>query len=147
MQYTRGAWLWKLEGVVRSGEGNTFGAVVGGTEYTIFDIGQSDMDLGLLAEYHYDGRDNDAPVTFYDKDIFLGARLAFNDVDDTSLIAGIIVDVNNRETVAYLEAQRRIGERWKLEAEMRLLTNVSQAYPLAGIARDSFVTLRAAWYF
>ena len=34
LQYTRGAWLWKLEAIAREGQGDTFGAAIGGFEYT-----------------------------------------------------------------------------------------------------------------
>ena len=38
LQYTRDAWLWKLEAIGREGEGHTFGALVGGVEYTRYQI-------------------------------------------------------------------------------------------------------------
>lgn len=50
LQYTTGAWLWKLEAIVRSGHGNPFFASVAGFEYTFFQIFESTADLGVLAE-------------------------------------------------------------------------------------------------
>ncbi len=55
VRYTHDAWLWKFEGIVRDGQGPTFGAAVGGFEYTVFQILETSADLGLLFEYHYDG--------------------------------------------------------------------------------------------
>jgi hypothetical protein len=46
LQYTRDAWLWKLEAISRGGEGRTFGALVGGVEYTRYQIFGSAADLG-----------------------------------------------------------------------------------------------------
>ncbi len=34
MQYTTGAWLWKLETITRSGQDDRFFALAGGFEYT-----------------------------------------------------------------------------------------------------------------
>tara|TARA_B100000676_G_scaffold308145_1_gene368274 strand:+ start:3261 stop:4169 length:909 start_codon:yes stop_codon:yes gene_type:complete len=50
LQYTLDAWLWKFESIVREGHGSSFGAMVGGFEYTIFQIADTDADLGLLME-------------------------------------------------------------------------------------------------
>ena len=57
LQYTKDAWLWKAEALVRSGQGDTFFAAVAGFEYTLYQLFGSNSDLGLLAEYQYDGRD------------------------------------------------------------------------------------------
>jgi len=139
--------LGKLETIARSGQGDDFAALVGGVEYTFYGIRGSNTDLGLLAEYLYDDRDQTAPLTALDDDIFVGARFTLNDPDDTNILAGAIVDPEDGETVALIEAQRRFGERWKLEAELRLLTNISDKGRLFGIERDSYLTLCAAWYF
>ncbi|NIO39373.1 MAG: hypothetical protein GTO41_03710 [Burkholderiales bacterium] len=145
IQYTRDAWLWKLEALRRSGHGKTFGAYVAGVEYTLFNLGDSGADLGLLGEYLYDGRDNTAPPTFYDDDWFMGLRLALNDTEDTTLLGGAII--GDSGTFAIVEAERRLGEAWKLELELRLIADVDPTDPyLSGFQNDSFVTLRIARY-
>lgn len=145
IQYTRGSWLWKLEAMRRSGQGDDFGAFVAGFEYTIFNLGDSGLDLGLLAEYLYDGRDLTAPPTIYDDDWFAGFHLALNDTEDTAILGGAIVDDNG--TFAIIEAERRLGESWKAELELRLIADVDPAdLYLNGFRKDSFVTLRIARY-
>jgi len=89
VQHTAGAWLWKLEGIGREGQGKTFGAAVGGFEYTFYGIGDSSADVGLLLEYLYDDRNDVSPPTASDNDLFVGTRLALNDSDDTSVLAGV----------------------------------------------------------
>ena len=79
LQYTREAWLWKLEAIGRAGEGETFGAAVGGVEYTRYQVFGSAADVGFLSEYLYDGRDVTAPPTAFDNHGFVGTRLALND--------------------------------------------------------------------
>lgn len=145
LQYTQDAWLWKLEAIGRRGHGSTFAAVVAGLEYTLFDIGGSGADLGLLAEYLYDDRDETAPPTIYDDDWFGGFRLALNDTEDTAVLAGAVFDTNGM--FAILEAERRVGESWKFEAEVRWFLNVDPGDPLlGGFRNDSFITLRLARY-
>lgn len=145
LQFTKNAWLWKLEAIGRRGHGRMFAAAVAGVEYTLFDIDGSGADLGLLAEYLYDGRDETAPPTIYDDDWFGGFRLALNDTEDTALLAGAVFDTNG--TFAILEAERRVGETWKFEAEVRWFLDVEPDDPLlGGFRNDSFVTLRLARY-
>ena len=46
-------------------------------------------------EYLYDGRDSfEAPVTSFDDDVFVGTRIALNDVQDTSMLIVGVVDRN-----------------------------------------------------
>jgi hypothetical protein len=78
-------------------------------------------DLGILGEYLYDGRDTEAPVVSLEDDIFVGLRLALNDVNDTMLLVGSIFDRDDGGSVSLLEAQRRIGDRSLVEAELRWL--------------------------
>ncbi|MBT3306102.1 MAG: hypothetical protein HN377_06420, partial [Alphaproteobacteria bacterium] len=87
LQYTVDEWLWKFEGIVRGGHGDPFAAMVGGFEYTFFQVANSSADVGLLGELHWDGRDQaNAPATAFDNDLFIGTRLALNDVDETQAL-------------------------------------------------------------
>lgn len=148
LQYTLDEWLWKLEGILREGHGSTFAAMVGGLEYTFFQIAGSDADLGLLAEYHRDGRDPaSTPATPFNNDLFLGMRYALNDVDDTQALAGTIVDLEDGTMSFLIEAERRIGDNWKIEAEARILANVDSTNAVAAFKRDSFINLRVARHF
>jgi hypothetical protein len=148
VQYTRDAWLWKLELIERSGRGEDFVAAVAGFEYTVYGPVRSALDLGVLVEYLYDGRNAQAPPTYYDDDVFVGLRLTLNDADGTALLAGAIFDRNGAETFGIIEAQRRIGQAWRLELEARLFSGIDTADPLLGGLRyDSVLTFRAARFF
>jgi hypothetical protein len=147
VQYTRNAWLWKLEAIVREGQDTTFGATVAGFEYTFYQLGRSAADVGLLVEYLYDGRDETAPSTIHDDDLFVGSRLAFNDPLDTQLLGGVIVDRNDGSVAVLLEAERRIGSRVKLELDARWFMNVAPTNTLKVFDRDSHVTLRVSRFF
>jgi hypothetical protein len=147
LQYTREAWLWKFEGIARTGQGDTFAATVAGFEYTLYQLQQTSMDLGLLVEYLYDGRTDAAPVTIYDNDVFTGARLALNDIQNTSMLMGVVVDLKDQSTVFSIEAERRIGNSWKVELESRWFINVATKNPLQSLKDDDYLTLRVRRHF
>ncbi len=148
-QLTKDAWLWKLEAISRSGQGDRFFATVAGFEYTIFGLLDSNADLGLLAEYLYDGRDeDDAPAVLTDDDFFLGARATLNDEQDTTFLIGGIVDRDTQSTSFSVEAERRIGQHWKAELEGRFFVNVDdEDLILNGIRDDDVITLRLTRFF
>lgn len=147
-QATIGDWLIKFEGMTRSGQGDRFFAASGGFEYTIVGLFGTRVDLGLLAEYHFDGRDDTAPSSIFDNDIYFGTRIVFNDTQSTEILAGAITDQRNQATFLNIEAKRRIGDNWKLEIEARLYLNTSPAdIGLHGVRRDDNVLLRLSRYF
>ncbi len=146
LQYTKGAWLWKFEGITRSGQGKTFAALVGGFEYTLYQVFRS-ADIGLLFEYLFDGRDEDAPATVFDDDLFVGTRLALNDTQDTQALVGAILDRNHGSTALSVELERRIGEKWKIEIESRHFLNTSRHDLLDTFASDDFTSVRFSWFF
>ncbi len=146
-QWTKGAALWKLEALTWGGQGRRFLAVVGGVEYTLFQVFPDVADLGLLAEVMYDGRDELAPATIFDNDVFVGFRWAFNDVSDTSILGGPVVDFETGELFAFLEAQRRLANRWLAEFEGRWLANTDPGSFTHTLRNDNFVTLRVSRFF
>ena len=149
IQYTKNAWLWKFEGMSRWGHGGQFFAAVGGFEYTRYQIFETIVDLGLLLEYQYDGRDDDgsAPLVVSDNDLFAAARLALNDEDGTAILGGFVVDVDNGTTSALLEAERRLNNHWKMVLEARLFLHADTTDPVFLIRRDDSVNLRMTYSF
>lgn len=146
-QLTKDAWLWKFEGIVRSGHGDRFAAGVAGVEYTFYQVYESASDIGVIAEYQYDGRDASAPATLSDNDLFFGVRWTANDTYDTSALAGAIVDRITQETAISFEAERRLSDHWKAEIEGRWTENIPSNGFLAGISNDDHVILRLTRYF
>jgi hypothetical protein len=147
MQYTHDAWLWKLEAIVRDGVVGTFAAAVGGLEYTVYQVGESSADVGVLLEYQYDGRDRLEPVTVADNDVFAGARLALNDTQDTSVLAGIGYDLDTGEAFINVEADRRLGEDYVLELRLRAFSGASAQDPTFVLAEDDYLQLQLSRYF
>ena len=147
IQYTKEAWLWKFEGIAREGQGDAFAALVGGFEYTFYQIKETAADLGVLFEYLYDGRDNRAPPTAFDNDIFTGLRLALNDVQDTQILAGLVWDPDTSESFYNLEAERRFGNRISAELRVRVFSGANPNDLLFGFERDDYIQLRVSWFF
>ncbi len=148
VQYTRGATLWKLEAMTRSGQGDRFAAFVAGFEHTLYGVIDGRADLGLLIEYLYDDRDLlKAPVTTSDNDIFAALRLALNDTQDTSILLGGIIDHENGSSLISMEAERRLGNNWKIELEARFFINIDPTDPTIIFAQDDFFTLRLSRFF
>lgn len=163
IQYTQGPMLLKFEGILREGQGDTFFATVAGFEYTLFGLFGQAWDLGLLSEYHYDGRDEfsftdpaligpgpletPAPPTAFDNDVFVGTRLALNDIADTALLAGGVIDHEDGSTAMFVEASRRVGDNWLIELESRLFLNTDPANLNAVFSEDDFVNFRLTRHF
>ena len=147
LQYTRDAWLWKLEAIARNGYSETFAAAVGGFEYTFYQVAQSGADIGVLLEYQYDGRNELEPFTTADNDVFAGFRLALNDTQDTSLLAGIAYDTVTGETFFNVEAERRIGDSISLEVRARAFSGARPQDITFAVVRDDYVQIRLAKYF
>ena len=150
LQYTKDAWLWKFEGIVRETPFETFTAAVGGFEYSFYGITDSGADLGVLMEYQYDGRSEsflEAAPTIADNDLFVGARLAMNDSQDTDFLGGVVTDLDDGSMSGLVEASTRIGDFWVVELESRFFVNVDSGNLLSVFRNDSNVTLRVTRYF
>jgi hypothetical protein len=146
-QWTGSATLLKLEAITRGGHGDRFFAATGGLEYTLYQLFGGSSDVGLLAEFMLDGRGVGAPPTVFDNDVFFGFRWALNDVHDTAILGGPVIDYKTGEIVALLEAERRLGAGWRFEFEARLFANTTPGAVASGLRRDGFVTLRLSRFF
>ena len=146
LQYTVDAWLWKLELIGRKTNHDEFAAMVGGYEYTFYQVFSNSVDLGVLMEGHYDGRE-DTSSTLLDNDLFVGGRLALNDTQDTSILAGLTVDVETDELFYSIEAERRFGNNVSAELRVRVFTNSELGEVLYGLERDDYVQLTVKGYF
>ncbi|MGR9073419.1 MAG: hypothetical protein ACU833_10185, partial [Gammaproteobacteria bacterium] len=146
VQTTKGSWLWKLESIVRSGQGKTYFAATGGLEYTFFDLHGSGLDLGLVFEYLYDGRGDLGPTIFQD-DILAALRFGFNDVQSTEILAGVIFDRTDNAKFYNVEASRRLGDNWKIELEARIFSGAPKSDPAYPIRQDDHVRLELTYHF
>lgn len=146
VQATLDAWLWKVEVVHRSGQGETFNAFTGGFEYSFVGVFDSSADLGVIAEYLYDDRGSSAATPF-ENDIFIGARLGMNDAASSELLLGVISDLNQNTRFYSLEASRRIERSWVISVEARFISAEDNNDPLFYIRQDDSIKLELARHF
>lgn len=141
-----GDWLWKLESIYRDSLDNHVG-LVSGFEYTLVGAFETVWDVGLISEYLYDSRGNNAQ-SIGQNDLFVGARLAFNDADSSEVLFGITQDLDNSDVFsAKLEASSRLTNHlsWSLDA---WLFNNQTADDLLYFARDDdFIEFSLQYYF
>jgi hypothetical protein len=152
----QGDWAFKLEAIHRTGFPDRYYAFNAGFERTLVGAFGTRADLGLVVEYLYDDRGDDAFDTFFENDLAVGTRWHLNDVGDSQALLGVIWDHETDETVLTLEASRRLGETWTLLLQGRAFAG---AAPLdlddpfapgnkgASVARDDYIELELKRYF
>ena len=147
LQITHNAFLWKFESIYRHADAQDFMAFVAGLEYTFSNIDGNGLDIGLLGEYLYDERDELA-LSALQNDVFFGSRIAFNDIQDTSILIGGIADLESSSKIFSLEASRRFGSNWRAEVEARIFSDIDDAeLLLSNFKDDSFLRFTISRFF
>ena len=145
--YVVGEWLWKLESLYRSRQGNeNYFAWAGGFEYTIVGFFKSSMDLGFVGEWLYDDRKDDA-TTAFENDIASGLRLTVNDVASSEALLGWVQDVDTNARFFFLEASRRFWSNWLLNLEVRLSLDQPDSDFLFPQRKDDLFQTELIYYF
>jgi len=158
LQAITGGWLWKLEAVVRSGQGKRVRSLAGGYEYTFVGVADSAIDIGIITEYLHDSRGDSidpaalftgqafSTATFQD-DLVLGTRITLNDTASSELLASIAIDLEGGGESINVEASRRIGDAWKLSLEARGLSHIPVDSMLYSLRKDSRLRVELARYY
>ncbi len=146
LQAVKGNWLWKLETLYRTGQGDDFFAGVGGFEYSFVNLGQTGMDLGIIGEYAYDERGDEAPTSFQNDAIF-GLRLTLNDMAGSEFLAGMSQDLESSARFLNIEVNRRFGDNWRLSLVSRALFDISEDDPYFSLRDDDYLRLVLSYYF
>jgi len=145
-QYVIGSLALKVEGAYRVQQDEETWASVAGFEYTFGDVGGSGIDIGALAEYLYDTREDF--LDRFDDEVFVGSRLALNDEAGTQLLAGALVNREDFHNRWYgVEASRRLTDDWKLSMEARLFSDIPRDDNGAFLLEQDFVTLVLERFF
>jgi hypothetical protein len=139
-------WTWKLELISRKSDTQKYIAATAGFEYTIVGLLESQSDLGIVIEYLYDDRDQQASSAFQN-DITTALRWALNDEQSTEVLLGIITDLDDSQIASFIEASRRLGEEFKLTIEARSFNNTVNGRPLHDFRQDDFLQVDLGWYF
>ncbi len=141
-----GDWLLKLEAIHRDSE-EKHTAMTSGFEYTWVGPLESFWDVGLIAEYLYDSRDQQAP-TPSQNDLFIGTRLALNDQSGTEVLVGITQDLDDSQSrIGKLEASSRINNSWKWRLDAWWFESESHSDPVYLYRNDDVIELALEYYF
>ncbi len=146
-----GDWTWKLEATntqLRSGDDkgtNSFRSV-GGFEYTWVGIADSSIDLGFVVEYHYSDKRIYAQSIF-DNDLATALRFVLNDAQSTEILAGLTTDADTQTFGSFIEASRRLGDSWTLEAQVRTFHGTKENRPLYSFRFDNFAQIDLNYHF
>lgn len=143
IQATLESWLIKLEAIRRNSDNIDYTAATGGIEYTFVGVFGSSADIGIVAEYLYDERDNQP----FQDDFALGARITLNDVQSTEMLIAMVDDRENDSYSYFVEASRRLGNSYKLSLEVRGAGDTTPADPLFALEQDRHIQLELAYYF
>ena len=156
-QLTLGPWLFKLEAIQRSGALNLQGreddyyACVAGSEYTLYSIFGSVAQLTLFGEWHYDDRGRNATPSrspgVFEKEIFVAAHLALNDVQSTEITASFIADTGRSTQALSAGLDRRLSDNWSLRLEAVVLLGIDREDIQYSTRNDSFIELNLSYSF
>jgi hypothetical protein len=150
VQATLGDWLWKFESIYRTTSVEDFVATQAGFEYSFIGVFDSNLDLGLLMEHSWDSRGEvelGEQGSLMQNDLFIGARLAFNDMQSSELLMGVGSDLDHNAFSFILEANRRFGDNFIASVDVRLLQSNDENDLLNSLNKDDHIQMSLAWYF
>ena len=159
-QLTTGPWLLKLEAIRRLGASNRprledlklryeeddFGAWILGGEHTLYSVFDTEAEITLLAEWHWDGRGAERATNAFENDLFLAVRLALNDVEGTEFTLSVAEDLDHAGRVFGIEAKTRLSDNWSFELEGTAFHGVG--WPddaLYDVRRDTYIGLNLVY--
>ncbi|RDH42090.1 hypothetical protein [Zooshikella ganghwensis] len=163
VQYLWQNWAFKLELLSDSGIGqwdrNT--AVTTGFEYTAVNAFNTGIDMGLLVEWLFDDRGNDAPIDRVHDGWFLGTRWTMNNFASTQALLGVIIDENSKNWS--LEVEHRLAPNMLLTIESRWFShqqhmpqsgwdwlntlNQDPSHKLSFLQQEDYFRAEISWYF
>ncbi|WP_333607571.1 FimV/HubP family polar landmark protein [Arsukibacterium sp.] len=142
-----GDWLWKFESIYRRSSPAEFVAATAGFEYTQIGVWQQVWDLGWIAEYQYDSR-GQAATSPGQNDLFVGWRLALNDVAGTEFLLGVLQDLDYKNSRSIkLEGALRLTDSLRLSINGWVFSSQQPAEPLYLLRRDDYLALLLDYYF
>lgn len=147
IQLIAGEWLIKGEAYYRTGQGRSYAATTFGFEYTFVGIAGTMMDMGLIGEYVFDDRNTGWLPTIYENDIMGGVRLAINDMAGSTILLGLIRDLDSGSTIIGVEASHRLGDSVRINLDASFFMDMDDQDPAFAMAKDDFIKAELVWYW
>lgn len=146
LQLVAGDWLLKLEAIYQSAQSDDYYAVTGGFEYTFVGIFESGLDLGVVGEWIYDDRGDEASTSF-ENDAVIGLRLTLNDAASTDFLAALVQDADTSSRAISVEASRRLWSSVKASIEAWSFFDLPEDDLLYGLRDEDYIKLKLAYYY
>lgn len=139
-----GSSLWKLETFFQQHPEDNFFGIGIGVEREIPKLWKSNASLTLYAEAYYDDRAESpsVPMTPFQKDVFLGTRIALNDIKSTELQVRVTYDLEYDSALLDIRAGRRLGKNWGIEARFDSFLNAGEDPALSSFRNDDRIQFR-----
>lgn len=146
LQAVGGDTLWKLEFIRNQNDMDDYSALQAGFEHSIYGVLATAVDLGLLMEYGWNDRE-DQFAGLNQNDLFLGARLGFNDADSSELLAGVSYDLDHQSRSLLIEGSTRLSNSFKASIDVRLFSADEMADPIYLFRQDDHVQLTLQYFY
>lgn len=147
VQATLESWLLKSEAVYRSGKFiEDHAQLVNGFEYSFYSVVESNVDIGVVAEWLYDER-GELADTVFQNDVLIGLRFALNDEQSTEALVGVITDLDGGGDVFTAEASRRVSDKFKLTLEAFVWANADKDPLLSQLQQEDYLQLEFGYFF
>lgn len=124
-----------------------------GFEYTINGIFQTDADLGLLSEYYRywsldDTKYDDLRLfEVYQNDLFLAIRCTLNDLDRSTLLAGVVADMQYDEYTVSAKYETHFKNAKLSLSYSRIEPSATTQTAYAYIGRTQSLSFEYVYYF
>lgn len=146
-QYVLGNSVLKSEIFYQQGAGDSFWGSGTGVETTFNRFANGLGDLIVFGEFYYDARTAHAPLTPFQRDLFLGLRYSYNDVHDTVAQMRLTHDLEWNSQVLEFRVSRRQFDRVLISAALFSPFNTSRDMALSGYGDDAYLKLGFAWHY
>ena len=133
LQATQGDFLHKGEFINRSNQYNLDGNIddyygfIVGTEHTLYGLFEKNWDLSNIIEYTYDSRGSKSHHS-NQNDLFYGARLILNDIDDTQYFISLQNDIDKNTRAMTFNYESRFFSQFKGGIDMYVPINLEDDY-------------------
>ena len=135
LQATQGDFLHKGEFINRSNQYNLDGNIndyygfIVGTEHTLYGLFEKNWDLSNIIEYSYDSRGSKSHHS-NQNDLFYGARLVLNDIDDTQYFISLQNDLDKGTRAITFSYESRFFSHFKGGIDLYVPLNLEKDYYL-----------------
>jgi hypothetical protein len=138
--------LLKLEWIYKKKNNEHYWALQTGIEYTHYALFETAIDFSWLIEYAYDQRQKKADSSFQN-DLFIGNRIAFNNVDSTEILWGFRYDVDFDSIYFLIEAHQRITNNITLSLDAYFFSPNKEDVFFYSLRQDDHLQFTLQYYY